>query len=162
MRSYPVDIDPEQIVRWLRSESPAALSQLRITATRISEHKEIAPREATHLGDDELEDISEVATVATLEITPAHAGEGWLLTVVVEDEAGPRLPDKGMLIEGEQKMDLNQFYREFIRSDRGAASVVAQVEGAEAEARLARLLDAIEADRHSADDPPESSSTIRV
>lgn len=149
MQTYPADIDPEQVIRWLRVEHEAAPSTFRITASRTAQQREITPSEETHLGEEELEDLSEVATVATLEIAPAHASDGWLLTVVVEDETGPRVPDKDMLIEGKQKIDLGAFYQEFIRPGRGNASVVAEVDGPEAEARMARLLGAIEADRHS-------------
>jgi hypothetical protein len=49
-----------------------------------------------------------------------HANDGWRLTVVVEDEAGPRIPEAGTAMEGEQEIDLGTFYREFIQPDRGA------------------------------------------
>jgi hypothetical protein len=65
-----------------------------------------------------------------LEIGPAHASDGWLLTVVVEDEAGPRLPDRETRIEGEQQIDVASFYRQFIRPGRGLATVTAEVETA--------------------------------
>ena len=96
------------------------------------------------MGDEEREDLSEVDTVATLEIGPAHAGEGWLLTVVVEDEAGPRLPDKGTLAEGEEQIGLRAFYNEFIRPGRGVANVFAEAEDKVAEARIERLVSRIE------------------
>jgi len=153
METYPVDVDPEQVVRWLRAERQAATAALRVTARRATEVREIPVQRETHLGDEEREDLSEVATVATLEIAPAHAAEGWLLTVVVEDEAGPRLPDRGAAEEGEQAIDLDTFDKEFIRPGRGTASVIAQVESPAAETHLARLIDMIEANRHGAAGP---------
>jgi len=36
---------------------------------------------------------------------------------VVEDEAGPRLPEKGALVKGDEQIDLHAFYDEFIRPD---------------------------------------------
>lgn len=148
MRTYPVDLDPEQVVRWIREESKASPNMFRITARRTSEVKEIPDRKETHLGDEEREDLSEVATVATLEIGPAHTAEGWVLTVVVEDEAGPRFPESSA-VGGERGIDIDTFYREFIRPGRGSASVIAEVEDRKAEARMASLLESIERDRHS-------------
>jgi hypothetical protein len=144
MQTYPVDIDPEQVVRWVMAEHRAAPSTLRTLAWRSVEQRKIPVRREFHLGDEEREDLSEVATIATLEIAPVHANDGWLLTVTVEDEAGPRIPEWGAAVEGEQKIDLGTFYREFIRPGRGMASVVAGVEGPEAEAHMANLLSMIE------------------
>lgn len=38
MESYAVDIDPEQIVRWIKTEYHTAPSKFRIAALRTSEH----------------------------------------------------------------------------------------------------------------------------
>ena len=144
MPTYPVDTDPEQIVRWLLAEQQARPSILRISARRTAEVREIPERREFHLGDEEREDLSEVATVATLEIAPAHASEGWLLTIVIEDEVGPTAA-------GEGEIDLEKFYREFIRPGRGSATVVAEVQDSAAEARLTGLLNTIEKNRHGPD-----------
>lgn len=149
MQKYPVDIDPEQIVRWVMAEQQAAPSILRIRARRTMEAQEIPVRREFHLGDEERENLSEVASVATLEIAPAHASDGWLLTVIVEDEIGPRAPITGETIDADREIDIGTFYREFIRPARGTASVIAEVEGPAIEARMAHLLDTIESNRHS-------------
>ncbi len=149
MQTYPVDIDPDQVVRWVMAECRAAPSALRISARRASEVREIQPRKELHLGDEEREDLSEVATVATLEIAPVHATDGWMLRVVVEDECGPRLPQSGADMEGEQTIDAGTFYNAFIRPGRGNATVIAEVEDAAAEGRMATLLHAIETNRHA-------------
>jgi hypothetical protein len=149
MQTYPLDIEPAQVVRWARAEHEAAPGSLKISARRTSEVREIPVRRDFHLGDAEREDLSEVATIATLEIAPVHARDGWRLTVVVEDEAGPRMPETGADLDAEQAIDLNTFYSEFIRPDRGSATVIAEVEGAEAQSRLNRLIEVIERNRHS-------------
>ena len=102
-------------------------------------------------GDEEREDLTEIATIATLEIAPAHASEGWLLAVVVEDEVGPRMPNEGGVTGGEQQIDLGTFYNEFIRPGRGSTNVTAEVEGPAAQGRLTRLLNTIESNRHTSD-----------
>jgi hypothetical protein len=149
MPTFPVDLDPEQLVRWIKAERKIAPDAFRIASRRGTEAKEIPVRKETHLGDEEREDLSEIVTLATLEIAPVHARDGWLLTVVVEDEAGPRIPESGTPAEAEQEIDLETFYREFIRSGRGAATIVAEVDDGEAEARMAALIETIAKDRHS-------------
>jgi hypothetical protein len=149
MQTYPVDIDPAQVLRWLKAESEAAPGTFRITASRSQDVREIPAAEEARLGDIEREDLSEVATIATLEIAPTHANEGWQLKVVVEDELGPRLA--GGAGGGEQPIDLGTFYSEFIRPGRGIANVIAEVEGPSARARLTRLLATIETNRHVPD-----------
>ena len=89
MESYPVDADPEQVVRWLMAEQAAGSLPLRLSARRLAEVQQIPLRGELHLGDEEREDLSEVAMIGMLEIAPLHASDGWRLTVVVEDEFGP-------------------------------------------------------------------------
>ncbi len=148
METYPLDIDPQQLLRWLKQESEISPSTFRFAARRAQEVRELPTAPEAHLGDEEREDLSEVATVATLDITPAHAEEGWQLKVVVEDELGPRLLDGSGA--DEQAIDLGTFERAFIRRGRGIANVFAEVEGPAARARLTRLLGAIEKNRHVA------------
>jgi hypothetical protein len=71
--------------------------------------------------------------------------------VIVEDEVGPRIPEEGAAEEGEEEIDLNTFYDEFIRPGRGSANVIAEADDPSAERRLAALLGTIEKNRHAAD-----------
>jgi hypothetical protein len=148
MQSFPVDIAAEQIVRWVREESEAAPYAFRIAARRANYVKDIPLRQEVRLGDQEREELSDVARVATLEVAPAHASDGWLLTIVIEDDLGPRTGSDDAAEEDEGELDLDTFYEEFIRPRRGTASVVAEVEDSAAEARIAHLLNAIQSGRH--------------
>lgn len=148
MEPFPVDIDLKQIVHWIIAEHRLTPSSLKTVARRAAEVRQIPDRAEFHLGDEEREDLSEVATVATLEITPAHPSDGWLMTIAVEDEIGPRGPGRGTTVEDEEPIDLETFYSQFIRPERGTATVVAQANDAAAEARLSSLLASIENDRH--------------
>lgn len=154
--TYPVDIDPGQIVRWLSAEAQAKPSEFRITGWRTTEVRDIPMRSDIRLGDQEREDLSEAVTIATLEIAPAHASDGWQLTVIVEDEIGPRAQFESESAGEERQIDLKTFYNEFIRPGRGSASVTAEVNGPVARARMTRLLNAIEQNRHGRDRPPPS------
>ena len=151
MRTYPVDIDPAQVVRWIMAEHQTEPLRFRILARRAAEVRDIPPRRELHLGDEERENLTEVDTIATLEIAPAQASEGWLLIVEVEDEAEPRLPERGPLAEGERQIDLRTFYDEFIRPGRGIANVIAEVGDDAAEVRVNELVSNIEKNRHGPD-----------
>jgi len=153
METYPVDIDPGQVVRWVKAECEAAPSTLRVSGKRTQVVEQIPLRQETHLGDEEREDLTEVETIATLEIAPVHAGEGWVLSVVVEDELGPRVSFGSAGSESEQSIDLGTFYKEFVRPGRGNANVVAEVQDSTAKAHLTRLIDAIETNRHAISRP---------
>jgi hypothetical protein len=146
--TYPVDVDPAQIVRWIKVETETEPSAFRINALRARETREIPFRRDICLGDEERQDLSEVATIATLEISPANSNDGWQLTVVVEDELGPRVLDEGEPTGEEQQIDLGTFYKEFVRPGRGSAFAFAEVDGPTARARMSRLLNAIEQNRH--------------
>ena len=148
METYPVDIDPGQVTRWVKAECDAAPGTFRISARRRQEVRNIPARAETHFGDEEREDLTEIATIATLEITPLHASDGWLLSVVVEDEAGPRVSEGDTSGETEQQIDLGTFDKEFIRPGRGIANVIAEVEDPTGKEHLARLINAIETNRH--------------
>ena len=148
MEPFPVDVDPKQIVHWVISEQRVSPSALKAMARRTNELRPIPARADLHLGDEEREDLSEVATIATLEITPAHPSDGWRMTITVEDEIGPRGPGRGTMVEDDQEIDLETFNSLFIRPERGTTTVVAQADNAAAEALLSSLLASIETDRH--------------
>jgi hypothetical protein len=149
MESFEVDIDPAQVVRWIMAEHKTSPSTFKTVARRATEIRQIADRSEYHLGDEERENLSEMDTIATLEISPAHERDGWLLTVTVEDEIGPRITADGA--GAEQRIDLGTFYKEFIRPGRGIANVVAQVGSPSARQNVNRLLEAIERNRHTDD-----------
>lgn len=154
MNSYPVDTDPEQVVRWLMVEQQRGASGLEISVRRINETHPIRPRAEDRLGDQESEDLSDEATVARLEISPTHASEGWRLVVSVEDELQPFDPEEDSPEEEEEEpIDLDTFYLDFIRSGRGTTSITAETEGTEGAAHLARLLHAIETNTHVPESP---------
>ena len=151
MEPYPVDIDAGQVVRWVMAEHRASPSTFRILARRITELRDIPLQTELGLGDEEREDLSEIAAIATLEIAPVHAGDGWRLTVTVEDELGPRMPDDSLTVKSEEEIDLDTFYKEYIRTGRGSANVVAEADDPEARARTTYLLNAIERDQHGSE-----------
>ncbi|MBU3889791.1 hypothetical protein [Methylosinus sp. KRF6] len=150
MERYPVDLDCEQIVRWVLAERKIAPTKFKTMAMRETETRELPTRKEARLGDEEQSELSEVATVATLQIAPADSTAGWLLTITVEDEIGPRLRDDASGIDAEQEIGIDEFYHEFICPSRGAANVVAEVANSAAKERLRRLLEDVEINLHVA------------
>ena len=148
METRPIEIEPEQIVSWMMSEIRVAPSEFKVSARRTIERRELPTRKELRLGEEEREDLSEVATVGTLQIAPVHASDGWLLTVVVEDEFSPRIFDESESAGEEQELDLAAFYDAFIRPRRGNVSAFTEVESPAANSRVTRLLEDIEMDRH--------------
>jgi hypothetical protein len=137
-------------VRWLVAEQKATPSLFRLDARVVNEVSDIPDSSKYHLGDEERENLSEVNTIATLEVKPAHPSEGWSLMVNVEDEARPRVMNQEVGTSSERRIDLGSFYHHFIRSGRGIATATAEVQDAEGERHLKELLDAILVDRHPA------------
>jgi hypothetical protein len=148
MHTYSIDIEPQQIIDWIMAESRVAPTEFRVSARRAIESRELPTRKEFRLGEEERDDLTEIATVGTLQIAPAHVADGWVLTIVVEDEFGPRILDESEATETEQEIDVDAFYDLFIGPRRGNASAVAEVEGPDAKERLTRLLKDIEMDRH--------------
>ena len=148
MEPCPIDVEPEQLVRWLKAEQEKPTFGLRMRATQTTEWRPLPAREGGRLGDAERDDLSEVATVVTLELQPPPEAHQWTITVTLEDEIGPRLSEDGEATEGEEVIDLETFYQEFIRPERGTASIVAEAEGPGGKAALNRLISAVQTDRH--------------
>jgi hypothetical protein len=149
METYPIEIEPEQMVDWIMPESRVSPSEFEVSARRTIEPRELPTSKELRLGEEEREDLSEIAAVGTLQIAPAHSGGGWRLTVVVEDEFGPRIFDESQATEEEQEIDVAAFYDLFIRPSRGNASAIIEVDSPAANARVSRLLVDIEMDRYA-------------
>ena len=148
MPTYPIELEPDQIVRWFLTEQKETPSLFQFDARRAVETHDVPLRAEYHLGDEEREDLTEVEMIATLEVKPAHARDSWILKVTVEDEAGPRLSGSQSSLEPEQRIDLNTFYDQFIRPGRGIATATAFAQDAIAEQDLDKLLDSIQVNRH--------------
>ena len=146
VETYPVDIAPEQVVRWLMVEGRLHAFDLLVSATRSFEAGELAGDE--RLGDEEREEVSEISDVGLLEVMPRQKPHIWTLRVRVEDDIGPRLPEDEPVPETEEELDLPTFYEEFIKADRGLAEVSVEVDSPAAKASFNRVLEAMLTDRH--------------
>lgn len=148
MQSYPLDVDPEQLIRWVMAEREANPSRFRLAANRAIETRDIPLRKELRLGDEAREDVSDVATLATLEFAPAQ-NEGWSVTVVIEDNIGPQpVEDASEETAEEDDLDLETFFEEFIRPGRGTATIVANAQTPAAKERLSFLIADVIRDRH--------------
>lgn len=150
MERYPVDLDPGQVVRWIKAECEASPLTFRTSARCTRELRTLNGNDGVALDDEDREDLSEVATVITLDVAPFHARDGWTLSITVEDELGHHSLGAGTLGE-EVQIDPDYFYRMFIRRGRGNAVVSAEIDDPSARHRLNWLLHMIETDHHSPD-----------
>jgi hypothetical protein len=76
MESYPVDVDPAQVVPWLKAAKERSPSALRSPRSAAGKCAKFRLGRNLHLGDEEGEDLNEIETVATLEVAPTHSADG--------------------------------------------------------------------------------------
>jgi len=81
LETYPVDIAPEQIVRWLMVEGRLHAFDLLVSATRSFEPGALTGGASRRLGEEEREEVSEVSEVGLLEVMPRQRPHIWTLRV---------------------------------------------------------------------------------
>jgi len=148
VEAYPLDIDPNQIVRWLMNEERQRASDLLVRVTRSYWRRDLGPQDDSKLGDAEREDLGESAEVGLVEVRPRHHPSLWTLRIRVADDIGPALPEDESVPDSEEEIDLATFYADFIKADRGLAEASAEAESAGAKGSLTRVLEAMREDRH--------------
>jgi hypothetical protein len=148
METYPVDIEPEQIVAWLADEERLQAHDLLVSASRSYQAGELGGGKSRWLSEEDREELSEVVEIGLLEVTPRDRPHRWALRVRVADDIGPRLPEDEPLPEGEEDIDLQAFAEEFIKPGRGLAEVTVEVADDSAKASFDRLFSIILHDRH--------------
>jgi hypothetical protein len=148
VETYPIDIAPDQVVRWLMVEGRLPAFDLLVSATRSFGTGELTGGASRRLGDEEREEVSEISEVGVLEVMPRQKPHIWTLRIRVEDDIGPRLPEDEPVPETEEELDLPTFYEEFIKADRGVAEVSLDAESPAAKAKATRVLNAILTDQH--------------
>lgn len=76
METYPIEVDPEQIVDWIMAESLVAPHEFRVSARRAFETRELPTRKELRLGEAEREDLTEVAVIGTCRSPPRTRRKG--------------------------------------------------------------------------------------
>lgn len=148
MQDYPIDIEPEQVVRWIIAEHQVAPSKFKVVARRHVETRELPARKELRLGDEERADVSETAIVVTLQIAPAHPKDGWLMTVSSSRTKSVRSAPMKMKRPRKNKTSMSTPSTKNSCAGRGSANVSAEADGPGGKARLTRLINDIERDRH--------------
>jgi len=148
MESIAIDLAPEQIVRWLMDENRRDACDLLINATRSYRTGELSDEERGSLDDGEEAGLSESCEVGILEVRPRREPHRWVLRIRVEDDIGPRVPEDESVVEEEEEIDLDAFYEEFIKGNRGTAEATAEVDGAAGKASINEFLGAMLKDLH--------------
>lgn len=147
MKTQILDIDAQQIVRWLLDEERRGTKRFTVVATRSYLVEPLTEAERQGLGEEEAEDLSDVLAIGVLEVRQ-QADAGWVLRLRVEDRIGPRSPvEEEEFAEEEEQIELEAFEAEFIRPERGIADVSLEVRDAQAEGRFTRLFKAMLRDK---------------
>jgi hypothetical protein len=147
VETYPLDVEPEQLVRWFIAERRVAAPKFELVASCVEEARDLTLRKGFRIGDEVREDVHWVVRIATLKIVPIQRSDGWSVSVVIEDDLGPQAFEDDEARE-EEEIDVDAFFNDFVLPGRGSASVVAEVESRAAKQRLSRLLGDIVKDRH--------------
>ena len=148
MTTYSIDLDAGQLVHSLRDADRRQEERLTLRATREYVARAEARSELLGLGDEEAEDLSEVAVVGRLEVAPPTEPGGWILRIRVVDELGPRLPEDQAAPDAEEEIGLAEFQTRFVLPETGTIEVEADIESPTAKQRLDRLLAEIRQDKH--------------
>jgi hypothetical protein len=152
MEIYSVDMDPEQVVRWLMVEQRRGSSGLRIEAWRGNEVHPLMDGSAVPLADEDLDDLQDKRAVAILDVSPVR-DEGWHLSISVSEEFTTGDEDEAQsteTAEDGEPISLEDFYADFLRPGRSTAIIAAEIDGPTGEEHLDRFLASIEANVHAA------------
>jgi hypothetical protein len=139
MEHYALDLAPELLVRWLRQDLPARRVRVEVRAWRDYLADDSDLRRAP-LGD-EADDVHTVSAVGTLEIEPEGRGDSWVLTIRIEDTAGPRLPEDEDVPDAPEALDLESFVEAFPQLETGGAYMWVSVESPDAKRSFEGFLD---------------------
>ena len=148
MLEYDPEISADQIFHWLKEE--LASGRQRITCRATCKYV------ADELNGEHVEEVNEdtgvhsMSTMATLEISPASAADGWMLKVFAEDVVGPHVPEDSSVPGGPEEIELDDFFTKFIAPDSGAVFVSVSAESEAAKAQFDSLLSEMTEDRHIA------------
>jgi len=147
MTEYDIDLDPAQIVHWLRDDLAARRRRkLDIRATREYVATPVTDRMTAEVADDD--DVSVLTTVGVLEVRPVEAEHAWVLRLTVEDLVGPHLPDDESVPEDPEPIDLDTFFEEFIAPDNGVAYASLEATTPQAKRSFDRLFSEMITERH--------------
>ncbi len=147
MPNFPIDIAPEQLLRWLKTELSNRPNELSIRAEREFVAAPV-DKESAGIGADT--DITSVAAVGRLEVRPAEPSDGWILRMRAEDQLGDHIPGDRSVDEEAEEIDLEAFEKLFLDpSGRAFIETVLVAETTEAARRAGPMFADILIDRHA-------------
>ena len=145
---FPVDIAPEQILHWLRSEISARPDEFSVRVER--EFAAAAPSDKADASISEDTDLTEASAIGLIEVRPADPSAGWMLRMRAEDQLGDHLPDGRSVAEGAEEIELDSFEELFLTpSGRALVETVLHADTPEAAVRAGPLFENILTDRHA-------------
>lgn len=140
MQPYPIDLEPSQFMLWLLDPNNVEQFDLHLRATRTYEPRAVSG--SVDLDASDRDDLHEIVEIGLLEVVPRKRPDLWIIRLRVEDDAGSRRPEDEPVPEGDEDIDLQTFYDEFFRNERGLSELSAEVESAAAREHLEAVLSA--------------------
>ncbi len=146
MEEYPIDVLPEQIVRWLGDEQRRDPHAFHVSATREFVDTGIKDFEANGVGADT--DVDSVTAVGIVEVCPAQEPKGWQLRIRAEDDLGEHIPEDHSVEADPEEIDLETFEALFVAPGRAILDATLHAETPAARDRFQALAEAMMSDRH--------------
>ena len=148
MPDFPIEIAPEQVLNWLKSEIAMRPNEFSVRAEREFVAAPTLDKQSAGIAEDT--DLSAVAAVGRLEVQPLDPSDGWVLRMRVEDQLGDHLPDGRSVAEQVEEIDLDTFEELFLTpADRALVETVLVAETQEAARRAGPIFSDILTDHHA-------------
>ena len=147
MQEFPVDIAPEQILRWIKAELSTRPREFRVSAERDFVAAEDLDPASAGIGPDT--DVGSVAVVGTVEIRSAQPSEEWVLQLRAEDLLGCHVPEDHSVEDSSEEIDIDTFERLFLNPPgQSTVSAVLLAPSPRVAARLTPMFENIRSNRH--------------
>ncbi len=147
MQEFPVDVAPEQILRWIKAELSDRPHEFHVAAEREFVAAEDLDRASIGIGPDT--DVASVAMVGVVEIRSAKAAEEWVLRVRAEDVVGDHLPEDHSVEDSAEAIDIETFEKLFLNPPgQSTISAVLLAPSARVVAHLSPMFEDIRKNRH--------------
>lgn len=148
MPEYPIEIAPEQILKWIKAELAVRPKEFDVRAER--DFKTAGDIDEESVGMDEDMELEAVTSVGLVEVKPAGRSENWILRIRVEDPFGDHVPEGRSVGDTAEEIDLATFEELFLSAgDRASVETVLVADTRKTAARVSGLFQDILTDRHT-------------
>ncbi len=147
MQEFPVDIAPEQILRWIKAELSSRPREFHVSVERDFVAAEDLDPASVGIGEDI--DVGSVAAVGVVEIRSAQPSEEWVLRLRAEDFLGSHVPEDHSVEDTAEEIDIDTFEKLFLNPPgQSTITAVLLAPSRSVAARLTPMFQDIRSNRH--------------